>query len=189
MFRAVLVLTAGVWLILPSAHADPVRDAARDVAQCSELKDSAVRLACFDAAAVSLARALDQAATPAPRSSVAAEDRPPVQERMEDPVPGAASVGSDPDLPTWATAPVRTPERRSEESDTFTAVIVRITRNNVGRHRFYTDDGAVWVQTQIEEIEPPDSLPAEAEFRRRLTGNPTIKFDVSNRAYRVRREE
>lgn len=93
--------------------------------------------------------------------------------------------------PNWAAAPQ--PQQRdieqAEVSRRFEATIVRITRNNVGRHRFYTADGAVWEQTQIVEVRQPKNLPAVAEFHRKLTGNPTIKFDVSNRSYRVKRIE
>ena len=91
--------------------------------------------------------------------------------------------------PYWAAAP-QPQQRDIEQADAprrFEATIVRITRNNVGRHRFYTADGAVWEQTQIAEVRQPKSLPAVAEFRRKLTGSPTIKFDVSSRSYRVRR--
>jgi hypothetical protein len=93
--------------------------------------------------------------------------------------------------PYWAAAPQPQPRdiEQAEVPRQFEATIVRITRNNVGRHRFYTADGAVWEQTQIVEVRQPKSLPAVAEFRRRLTGNPTIKFDVSSRSYRVRRIE
>lgn len=93
--------------------------------------------------------------------------------------------------PNWAAAPEPQPSdiEQAEAPRRFEATIVRITRNNVGRHRFYTADGAVWEQTQIAEVRAPKSLPAVAEFRRRLTGSPTIKFDVSSRSYRVRRIE
>ena len=93
--------------------------------------------------------------------------------------------------PNWAAAP-QPQQRDIEQAEVprrFEATIVRITHNNVGRHRFYTADGAVWEQTQIVEVRQPKNLPAVAEFRRKLTGNPTIKFDVSNRSYRVRRIE
>ena len=106
----------------------------------------------------------------------------------------AAAVESSGDaeeqLPGWAAAPE--PQQRDDEAEMprrFEATIVRITRNNVGRHRFYTADGAVWEQTQLVEVQQPDSLPAVAEFRRKMTGNPTISFEVSSRSYRVRRIE
>lgn len=91
--------------------------------------------------------------------------------------------------PIWAAAPQYRDIEQAEEPRRFEATIVRITRNNVGRHRFYTADGAVWEQTQIVEVRQPKSLPAVAEFRRKRTGSPTIKFDISSRSYRVRRIE
>ena len=185
---------------------DPLRLAAEDAASCRELRDSDVRLACLDAAAQRLAEALgsmDQAgrnagdlpigldAPDAPDAAVAVEppgeaaDQPPGEAAQQP--PGEAEQQQ----PYWAAAPQ--PQHADiEEAEVprrFEATIVRITRNNVGRHRFYTADGAVWEQTQLVEVRQPKDLPAVAEFRRKWTGNPTIKFDVSNRSYRVRRIE
>ncbi len=168
-----LAVLGGVAVVLavPNALADPVRDAASAAVECRSLEEPTARLACFDATSAALSQALG----PAPTADV----------EMAAPAPG----------PSWAEAPAPPPPpppqtaKPAPEAREFTATIVRITRNGVGRHKFYTEDGAVWEQTQIEEIRPPRSLPAVAEFRRRLTGNPTISFDISNRAYRVRRIE
>jgi hypothetical protein len=179
--------------------ADPLQLAAEDTASCRELRDPDVRLACFDAAAHRLSEALGStdhagrnaadlpigpdapdapAATLAPAATAATAAVEPLGEAAEQP-------------PDWAAAPE--PQQRDDENAEmprrFEATIVRITINNAGRHRFYTADGAVWEQTQIVEVQQPKSLPAVAEFRRKLTGNPTIKFDGSSRSYRVRRIE
>ncbi len=100
-----------------------------------------------------------------------------------------SEISTDDGLPLWAAAPQFTREEKAQETrDSFDATIVRITRNSLGKHRFYTEDGAVWEQTQKVKVVPPRSLPTVAEFRQRATGSPTIKFaDVSNRSYRVRR--
>ena len=179
--------------------ADPLRLAAEDAASCRELRDPDVRLACLDAAAHRLAEALgsmDQAG----RNAGDLPDTPDVPD-----APNVPAVPDAPDAPAavepsgeatehppnWAAAPQ--PQQRDDDKAEiprrFEATIVRITRNNVGRHRFYTEDGAVWEQTQIVDVLQPKSLPAVAEIRRKLTGNPTITFDVSNRSYRVRRIE
>lgn len=184
MLRLGSLLLGGLLLSAPALGADPLRAAAEDAAKCRTLEDAEARLACFDAASAPLAEALQAAAGPergtperesATAAAAASARRPPSE--------------AEEDVPTWAAAPQYTEEDRAEDSSEFEATIVRITRNNVGRHRFYTDEGAVWEQTQIVEVRPPRSLPAVAEFKRMLTGNPTIKFDVSNRAYRVRRIE
>ncbi|MDT8437725.1 MAG: hypothetical protein RQ729_01795 [Wenzhouxiangellaceae bacterium] len=189
------------------AAADELRNAAEDAVQCRELRDTAVRLACLDAAVARLADTLKAdakvAGTARQSSRSSRAQLAPVvaaPEQAKAPVPTDLASAepavegnqqTEEDVPTWATAPAPRPARAEREADPkrFNATIVRITRNGAGRHTFYTDDGAVWEQTQIEEIRAPASLPAVAEFRRRLTGNPTIKFDVSNRAYRVRRIE
>ena len=167
--------------------ADPLRPAAEDAASCRELRDPDVRLACFDAAAHRLAEALGSM-DPAGRNAVELPIGPGAPDA---PAAGEPSGEAAENPPSWAAAPE--PEQRDDEKAEmprrFEATIVRITRNNVGRHRFYTADGAVWEQTQIVEVQQPSSLPAVAEFRRKLTGNPTIKFDVSSRSYRVRRIE
>ncbi|MEM9401294.1 MAG: hypothetical protein AAGA44_02265 [Pseudomonadota bacterium] len=101
------------------------------------------------------------------------------------PATSASAVADTP--PVWAAAPEQRTEEPKDSPRRFEATIVRITSNNVGRHRFYTEDGAVWEQTQLVEVRQPKALPATAEFRRKITGNPTIKFDSSSRSYRVRR--
>jgi hypothetical protein len=170
--------------------ADPLRLAAEDAASCRDLRDPDVRLACLDSAARRLAEVLgstDQAVR-------SAGDLPIGQEAVIAPDASAAvepSGEAAEQLPGWAAAPEPQPrdDDDAEMPRRFEATIVRITRNNVGRHRFYTADGAVWEQTQIVEVIQPSSLPAVAEFRRKMTGNPTISFEVSSRSYRVRRIE
>jgi len=205
MLASLFVLPAPV---LAQDIADPLRLAAEDAASCRELRDPDVRLACFDAAAHRFAEALgsmDQAgrnagdlpigpdAPDAPavvEPSGEAAEHPPIG--PDAPVAPAAvkpSGEAAEHQPNWAAAPQRPDIEQADAPRQFEASIVRITRNNVGRHRFYTEDGAVWEQTQIVEVRQPKDLPAVAEFRRKLTGNPTIKFDVSNRSYRVRRIE
>ena len=189
--------------------ADPLRLAAEDAASCRELGDPDVRLACFDAAAHRLAETLgsiDQAGRNAGDLPISldAPDAPDAAAAVEPSSEAAGDLPIGPDTPdtaaavepsgeatehppNWASEPQHREIEKAEIPRRFEATIVRITRNNVGRHRFYTEDGAVWEQTQIAEVRPPKSLPAVAEFNRKLTGNPTIKFDVSSRSYRVKR--
>ena len=163
--------------------ADPLRLAAEDAASCQELRDPDVRLACFDSAAHQLAKALgsvDQAGRNAVELPIG-PDAPDTPAAVEPPRAAAEQP------PNWASAPEPREIEQAETPRRFEATIVRITINNVGRHHFYTEDGAVWEQTQIAKVRQPSSLPAVAEFHRKLTGNPTIKFDVSGRSHRVRR--
>ena len=173
--------------------ADPLRLAAEDTASCRELRDPDVRLACFDAAAHRLSEALgsrDQVVRnagdlPIYTAATNASASPAAPATLE------PLVRATKQLPDWAAAPQRQ-RRDDDKAETprrFEATIVRITSNNVGRHRFYTEDGAVWEQTQLVEVIQPKSLPTVAKFRRSLTGNPTISFEVSSRSYRVRRIE
>ena len=187
MRAVVLILLGGIVVTAPAFGANPLRDAAEDATNCRELREPDARLACFDAASERLAEALGMV-EPVARSAETETS----STRSAEPVAAEPTTEADDDLPTWAAAPQprqNETRARGEDPRRFEATIVRITRNRVGRHRFYTEDGAVWEQTQNVEVRPPRSLPAVAEFRRRLTGNPTIKFDVSNRSYRVRRIE
>jgi hypothetical protein len=195
MNRTLLLLLLMAWSLPAAAErlstaiaADPLRLAAEDAASCRELRDPDVRLACLDAAAHRLAEALgsmDQAGRNAGDLPIG----PDAPDAPDAPAAVEPSGEATEHPPNWAAAPE--PEHReiepAEIPRRFEATIVRITSNNVGRHRFYTEDGAVWEQTQIAEVRQPRSLPTVAEFHRKLTGNPTIKFDVSSRSYRVRR--
>lgn len=105
----------------------------------------------------------------------------------EPPAPASSASAEADAPPVWAAAPLQRAEDPEDSPRRFETTIVRITSNNVGRHRFYTEDGAVWEQTQLVKVRQPKSLPATAEFRRMMTGSPTIKFEISNRSYRVKR--
>ena len=208
MQKAGLVLVGLLATPMAASHADAVRDAAAMTVECRDLDDPQARLECFDRSITTLSEALgtpitsqvgeatgeiDSWSNNASAADQASIADPPVAALAEETQAAVAesSATSIGEAPSWASAPApsATQEDLAREPSMFIATIVRITRNGVGRHKFYTDDGAVWEQTQISEIRPPRSLPAEAEIRQRLTGNPTIKFDVSNQAYRVRRIE
>ncbi len=178
-----LFLLSGIISWSPINGAEPLVEAANNTANCRKERNPEVRLACFDAASEQLTEVLNlkniAKRIPEPKS--------PLPDSHDAVLPQETS---DNDLPTWATAPRApqfTKDEHAQDSDSFKATIVRITRNKSGRHRFYTEDGAVWQQTQKVDVRPPKSLPAVAQFRRKLSGSPTIKFDVSNRSYRVRR--
>ena len=199
------VLAQNIYSVAAVAS-DPLRLAAEDAASCREVRDPEVRLACLDAAADRLAEALDSSeqagrgaadlpvspdapATPvADGSSSDAADLPISPDAPDAPTAVEPPSDASEQPPDWAAAPEQHDDAEpGEDPERFEATIVRITRNNVGRHRFYTADGAIWEQTQLVDVRQPESLPAVAEFRRKLTGNPTIKFDVSSRTYRVKR--
>jgi hypothetical protein len=187
-----LVCLVTVLVHAPAIGADSLRDAAADAERCRSLDNPEVRLACFDAAAKRLAEALG---SPEPTERVT-DTPPPVVAPPKASEPARTSIVAEPQeqtaqqLPSWAAEPVVEEKvDRADEPRQFESSVVRITRLPDGRHRFYTDDGAVWEQTQNVEFRPPTSLPAVAEFNRKRTGNPTIKFDVSSRSYRVRRIE
>ncbi len=192
MNRTLLLLLLMAWSLPAAAErlstaiaADPLRLAAEDAASCRELRDPDVRLACLDTAAHRLAEALG----PMDLAGRNAGDLPIGPDAPDAPAAVEPSGEAAEHPPNWAAAPQHRDIEQAEAPRRFEATIVRITRNNVGRHRFYTADGAVWEQTQIVEVRQPRNLPAVAEFRRKLAGSPTIKFDVSNRSYRIRRIE
>lgn len=192
MNRTLLLLLLAAWSLPATAErlstasaTDPLRLAAEDAAACRVLRDSDVRLACLDAAADRLAVALSSK----DQATQDAEDLPTGPAAPDDSAAVEPSGEAAEHPPNWASAPEEPETEPVEMPRRFEATIVRITSNNVGRHRFYTADGAVWEQTQIADVREPSSLPAVAEFRRKWSGNPTIKFDVSSQSYRVRRIE
>ncbi|MFC3093822.1 hypothetical protein DRW07_10110 [Alteromonas sediminis] len=188
------LLVGGILFSSTAVASDSLAEAAKKAVNCSNISDADARLACFDAASKRLSALLapEMVAKPAETPVKPTTPVKPAPARTE-------TVAAKPDvkkkaesieeetLPTWASGPRHTEEERKQDSDDFTATIVRITSNNLGRHRFYTEDGAVWEQTQLVKVRKPRSLPAVAEFRRKMTGNPVISFENSGRSYRVRR--
>jgi hypothetical protein len=160
------VLLSGIIVTSPANASESLAEVAQNTANCREVRNPEVRLACFDAAIKRLVDLLNGA------EGLADPDTPEPDSLEAKLLPATA----DDELPTWAAGPQYTEEDRAQDSTSFEATIVRITRNSRGRHRFYTEDGAIWEQTV-------------AEFRQKMTGSPAITFDVSSRSYRVSRIE
>jgi len=168
----------------PVNGAESLIEEAKNTVNCREVSDAENRLACFDGAVKRLADLLN----PVTPATVLADTPSPDPESS---TVESAAISAGDGIPIWAAAPQYTKEELAQEArDKFETTIVRITVNKAGSHRFYTEDGAVWKQTQKVKVVPPRSLPAMAELRLKRTGNPTIKFiGISNRSYRVRRVE
>lgn len=178
-----LILLIGVCAVCGLAHASPPQEWLDELVACREIADPAERVACYDPLVSRLAGEL-AAADVAPE--LAPLDSPPeVVERRPEVAPEAEP--SAPETPGWAQAPAPAPEREADAPRSFDGVIVRIVRLNSGRYLFFTEDGAIWEQTQDVRVNLPSSLPARVEFRRRLTGNPMISFEGTRAGYRVRR--
>lgn len=79
-------------------------------------------------------------------------------------------------IPIWARLR-RGLETEDDIPNEYAVSVVKITRNNVGRHFFYTDDGYVWEQVETEEFRPPGGLPSAARIRRGAFGSQRIVFD------------
>nr|WP_321440462.1 hypothetical protein [uncultured Hyphomonas sp.] len=153
-----------------------VNSAAQDVVDCRSLADDSAKLACFEAAAASLEASLGAA----PEQTM--EQVEPV-EQVEQVAP---NVAADAKLPIWARLSRSSQEKqakkakkkdRPSESKELEVTVVKIVRNNIGRHYLTFDNGQVWRQSQPGEIEPPSALPAPGRIRRALVGNPWFEFD------------
>ena len=79
-------------------------------------------------------------------------------------------------LPIWARLR-RENLNREEVPDEFEVSVVRITRNNIGRHFFYTEEGYVWEQSELVDFRPPAGLPSSARIKRGVFGSQRIIFD------------
>ena len=164
---------------------------ATNVVECKALSSDKLRLACFDSATEALEKiVLASLQTP----KVNANSTTPTLAKKQPNAVVATTPKKETDTktsaeeqPTWAAGPRYTEEEVKQDVADFEATIVRITVNAKGRHKFYTDDGAIWEQTQNVRFIAPDALPAKATFNRNYTGNPSISFDVSRRTYRVKR--
>ena len=188
-----------------SLMADELRSAAERTAACRTIADPLERLACLDAAAADISRSLDapapvQATAPAappvpavpeePRWATAPAPPPdpaPVQEAASAAASGAAAEDRK---PIWARIiPRREPGQKQIESIDVT--VTRITRNNIGRYFFYTQDNGVWRQMTATDIDLPRTLPMSATIAKTgLGSSPSIRFaDPSKHSYKVRRVE
>lgn len=214
-FLALAALSVAVFLPVQAQEQD-LNSAAARTAACLSIEDAAERLACFEAAARSLSDALDGEAATAGSSSSA--DAPAPTANVAEAAPGAdvtseaASSGdgqSKASVPDWAAAPPapepEAPAEAEEDStpiwarvfkrddtsdqvDEISVSIVRILRNNAGRHFFITEDGQEWEQTMVMKVRPPSSLPAQATIESALVGSPRLTFDDGpSGAYKVRR--
>lgn len=186
-----VLLVSGVTLTA-TAQSATVPALFDELVACQAIEEPSQRLACYDPLVLQLAVGLQAAAIDPDPAGV----EPLAQREAELAAQDEASPQLEPEdesLPTmppeWARAPEPQAEPDADGPRAFDGVVVRIVRLNSGRHLFFTEDGAVWEQTQDVNVRLPASLPANVEFRRRLTGNPAMSFEGTRAAYRVRRIE
>ncbi|MEQ8558309.1 MAG: hypothetical protein RIB03_08330 [Henriciella sp.] len=201
-------------LLVASANAQEgdLNSAAERTAACMAIEDASARLACFEDAAQGLNEALKSDKTAAPEASAAPAATPAADPRK----PEQPEIVAEPSQPDWAEAPEPEPEAPKQatastatedadestpfwarvfnddgdkdKADQISVSVVRILRNNVGRHFFITSDGQEWEQTVAEKVSPPRSLPAAATIKSSLIGSPKLTFDDGpSGAYPVRR--
>lgn len=181
MKKSILILAL---LVCGSAWGGSGLDWLSELRDCRDVTSALERVACYDAF---VAKFDDGETESQPGPSVgtgtgsASEAGVPVEAPQQR--HGHAGTSN----PEWAQAPEDSSDGNAEEPRRFTGMVVQITQTSAGRHRFITEDGAVWEQTQDVRVRLPGSLPVEVQFRRRITGNPTISFEGSRSAYRVRR--
>ena len=216
-FLALAALSLAVLLPVQAQEQD-LNSAAERTAACLSIEDAAERLACFEAAARSLTDALDGEAAMAGSSASSDASGPAANVAAAAPGANATreAVNSGDgqntaSVPDWAAAPpAPEPEvpsepeaeddstpiwarvfKRDETSgadDSINVSVVRILRNNAGRHFFITADGQEWEQTMAATVRPPSSLPAAATIKESLVGSPGLSFDDGpSGTYKVRR--
>ena len=134
---------------------------------CRSLEDDGAKLACYETAAASLEASLgtapEEAAEPID-PTILADAKLPIRARL--------SRSAQEDLARKADKKDRPPQDKELE-----VMVVKIVRNNVGRHFLTFDNGQVWRESRPEEIDPPSALPAPGRMRSALTGNPWSEFD------------
>jgi len=154
-----------------------ITGAAEGVLACREVEGDMAKLACYEAAAGVLETALAHAPVAAAAETAAT------------PEPVDPALAAEAKLPIWARLSLGAQEEQAKarrqnsdeeqpaETKELEVTVVKIVRNNVGRHYLYFSDGQVWKQSRPEKLEAPSSLPAPATMRRALTGNPWFQFD------------
>lgn len=199
---AALAIAAG--LLSTPAFAQDLRSASEGVVACQPIVDAAEKLACYEAAAVQLSEALAIPAieVPQPTQSVEVPQAAPAVQAeatvatTQQPIQQAAVATEDvreaprSSLPSWIPRITFGSDRDvTKEPDEYVTKLVKIQRNNLGRHFFTTEDGHVWRQMDIQKIRAPKTLPAEVILDQSIMGGIRIKIVETNRLYAVTRVE
>ncbi|WP_300391478.1 hypothetical protein [Henriciella sp.] len=175
-----VALITGILIFPALAQEQGLRNAAKGTVACLEVEGADQRLACFEEAASKLSGALS-----AEMEAPAASARGASSSQPDTPVASAPAAGEG-NQPSWARAPQ--PQDDETVAEEISISVVRILRNNVGRHFFITEDGQEWEQTITQRVKPPKTLPAEATIERTLFGSLLLTFDDGpTGAYKVRR--
>ena len=181
VIRPLFLIVLGCGLCA-GAGAQALDEAARRVSDCRAIPDAVERLACFDSESEALAVVLaEPSAGPAETPAAPGWADAPAEK-------APAGTAADESVPIWARVFPRT--ESPETPDEIQVTVVRILRNNVGRHFFFTSDGQEWEQVVAEGVRPPEALPAEATISESLFGSPKLTFDDGpSGSYGVRRVE
>lgn len=189
------------------AKAQTQDSAIQAILACQAIEDNAERLKCLDEASKKLAGETAAApeapetvptaptpvpTTPQPDNAAAAEraeleaeraalaaERAAIEAERAELAEAQKAEEEEERIPVWA----RLRQTLTADEDIpneFEVSVTRITRNNIGRHFFYTDDGYVWEQVELEEFRPPRGLPAAARIKRGALGSQRIVFDDRN---------
>lgn len=187
MYFKPLFVSACLLSSVHAAIAQDVTSAAEKTTACLDIATSEQRLLCFEGAASELADALASASEEGRQARQVPGWADPPQPKP-DRTQQAAQEGDarEDKTPLWARLVPKI--ERGDAPEAIQVSVVRILRNNVGRHFFLTEDGQEWEQTMTEIVNPPRSLPAPATIKGSVFGNPALTFDDGpNGAYKVRR--
>lgn len=81
-------------------------------------------------------------------------------------------------IPIWARVQQGLVGGGDEEvPDEYNVSVTKITKNGIGRHFFYTDDGLVWEQVGLKDFRPPRALPASGRIKKAALGSNWLFFD------------
>ncbi|MEO1029049.1 MAG: hypothetical protein AAFX02_08345 [Pseudomonadota bacterium] len=113
----------------------------------------------------------------AERAALAAERAALEAERAEI-AAAKAKEEEDSRIPIWARLQQGLVGSDGEDvPDEYNVSVTKITRNGIGRHFFYTDDGLVWEQVGLKDFRPPRALPATGRIKKAALGSQWLFFD------------
>ena len=164
------------------AYADAAHDALEEIAKCADIKDSAERLKCFDAA------------VPRAKSVLAAPPLPAPPDKAKDEAGSVQVFGFPrPDKPVVKTEdfgkPPAPPEEPKEITE-ITSAVLEFAKNPRGKAVFILQNGQVWRQLDADStnvLEPSLGDTMKVTIEKGFLGSYNLTIDGRNGLIKVTR--
>lgn len=173
IFMASFMASLCAGLTLATAGDASAQEAPRNIADCADVEDSKLRLACYD----SFARAMKPTSEPAPAAAA----------------PAAATLASSATAPMPTASetfgnPPKTKKERDLEIKSIDVVITKARKQRYGGWSMLTEDGQIWRQTDSYKLRLRN-FPLRATIRKGKLGSYFMAIDGVKRSVRVARQK